>query len=69
MPIVDGVSKPAGVPCAHLTADRRCALFGDPLRPPVCTTLKPSPQMCGSHRDEALLWLTQLEAATAVSPS
>ncbi len=57
--------KPAGVACVQLTADYRCALFGDPRRPAVCGRLRPEPAMCGSHREQALRWLGALEQATA----
>ena len=56
--------KPAGVPCPHLTADRRCALFGQPERPAVCGSLQPNEQMCHSDANAALHWLTQLEQLT-----
>ena len=59
--------KPAGDRCVQLDADERCRLFGDSRRPAVCCQLKPSLEMCGSSRDAALIWLTQLEAATAPS--
>jgi hypothetical protein len=64
MPAVSGVSKPAGMRCAQLTADNRCALFDDPRRPAVCASLRASPQMCGTSREHAMRWLTRLEAAT-----
>ena len=57
--------KPAGVPCAQLTADRRCAIFGHPERPAVCSSLQPEPDMCGDSREQALRWLGRVEAATA----
>ena len=56
--------KPAGVRCAQLTSDNRCAIFGTPERPEVCRRLRPSPSMCGSNRDDALTRLAALEAAT-----
>ncbi|MBV1775544.1 YkgJ family cysteine cluster protein [Burkholderiaceae bacterium DAT-1] len=56
--------KPAGVHCVQLDADLRCKIFGQPERPAVCGGLQPSIEMCGSSRDAALIWLTQLEAAT-----
>ena len=56
--------KPAGVRCVQLTADQRCAIFGSPLRPRVCTGLKPSAEMCGASREEALLRLGELERLT-----
>lgn len=57
--------KPAGVPCVQLLPDRRCALFGDPRRPAVCASLRPSPAMCGRTRVEALRRLARLERLTA----
>jgi hypothetical protein len=56
--------KPAGVACVQLDRDLRCRLFGDPRRPAVCGSLQPSAAMCGSDRQQALLWLTELESAT-----
>lgn len=56
--------KPAGVPCVQLTDDGRCALFGRPERPAVCVSLRPSPTMCGSSREEALDFLAELERLT-----
>ena len=56
--------KPAGVACPHLTADLRCALYGDPRRPRVCTELRPCADTCGSSREEALAILVRLERAT-----
>jgi uncharacterized protein len=60
-----GVFKPAGVPCIQLDSQLRCRLFGMPSRPAVCASLRPSAEMCGSHREHALAWLGRLEAATA----
>jgi hypothetical protein len=56
--------KPAGKRCIQLTVDLRCALFASPLRPPCCSGLRPAPEMCGTSRGAALLWLGRLEAAT-----
>lgn len=56
--------KPAGVPCVQLLPDRRCALFGQPERPAVCVSLRPTDEMCGASREEALAGLTALELAT-----
>ncbi len=64
MPGMPG-GKPAGVPCIHLMADYRCALFGRPERPACCGGLQPSLEMCGSDRDGALAWLAELERLTA----
>lgn len=60
--------KPAGVRCAQLTEDHRCAIFGRPERPQVCVSLRPSPAMCGSDRQQALQWLGEMESATRPSP-
>lgn len=56
--------KPAGVPCIHLQADFRCAIFGLPERPAFCGGLQPSEEMCGTDRLYALRWLDELERAT-----
>lgn len=57
--------KPAGVRCVQLLDDQRCAIFGDPRRPAVCSGLKPSPEMCRGSRHEAMEYLTRLEALTS----
>jgi Fe-S-cluster containining protein len=57
--------KPAGLPCRHLTEDLRCSLYGKPERPAVCSSLRPSVEMCGSSREEALAYLEMLERATS----
>jgi len=49
----------------HLDADLRCRLFGKPERPAVCASLRPSQEMCGSTRVQALAWLTVMETSTA----
>ena len=57
--------KPAGIPCVQLLPDYRCALFGKPERPAVCVSLRPTEEMCGATREEALIFLAKLELATA----
>jgi Fe-S-cluster containining protein len=57
--------KPAGVPCVQLLPDMRCAVFGQPERPAFCRGLQASAEMCGTSRETALVWLTQLDLATA----
>jgi hypothetical protein len=57
--------KRAGERCRHLDETMRCELFGRPERPAVCSSLRPSPEMCGNSRAEALAWLDRLEVATA----
>jgi len=56
--------KPAGVRCAQLADDYRCAVFGRSERPPCCGGLRPSAEMCGTSREQALAFLDRLEAAT-----
>lgn len=56
--------KPAGVRCIHLTDGNRCRLYGMTERPAVCSSLRPSDEMCGSSDAEALERLTFLEQAT-----
>ena len=60
--------KPAGVRCVQLTEDGLCAVFGLPERPEICRRLRPNEEMCGSSREEALVYLGFLERATAPSP-
>ncbi len=56
--------KPAGVRCVQLSDDDRCLLFGKPERPRVCVELRPTEEMCGSTRAEALAFLNRLERMT-----
>jgi uncharacterized protein len=56
--------KPAGIPCPHLTAERRCALFGQPERPTVCGELPASLDMCGTTDAYAFAYLEELERLT-----
>ena len=58
------LGKPAGMACIQLLPDFRCALFGQPERPAFCCGLQPAAEMCGSRREDALLWLMTLEQAT-----
>jgi uncharacterized protein len=57
--------KPAGVPCVQLNEDGLCSIYGEPERPTVCGSLKAAPEMCGSSREEALDYLSELERVTA----
>jgi Fe-S-cluster containining protein len=57
--------KPAGIPCVQLDDAMRCRLFGKPERPAFCASLRPAPDMCGNHREEALALLSALEVATS----
>ena len=56
--------KPAGVPCINLDKNMRCRIFGHPSRPKVCSSLKPSIEMCGTCRKEAMDYLQMLEKLT-----
>ena len=56
--------KLAMIPCIHLDADMRCLIFSSDDRPKVCASLKPSEEMCGKSRDEAMAYLTWLERET-----
>ena len=56
--------KAAGERCVQLTMDNRCRLFGQPDRPSVCSSLRPSLEMCGKSDMEAMEYLLQLECAT-----
>lgn len=57
--------KPAGVPCVQLDEAGRCRLFGRPERPAVCSSLTPSPAMCGATAEHALRYLGKLERLTS----
>ena len=58
------LGKPAGVTCVQLDEQLRCRLFGLPERPAFCASLRPSPEMCGVQREDALAILDALELAT-----
>ncbi|WP_087489041.1 YkgJ family cysteine cluster protein [Tatumella citrea] len=57
--------KPANTPCIQLDESLRCRIFGSPSRPKVCASLQPSAEMCGGSRQQAMVWLLDLEQATA----
>lgn len=44
-------------------------IFGKPERPAFCGGLQASPEMCGSDREQAILWLSHLEKLTAPGSS
>jgi uncharacterized protein len=56
--------KPAGIRCIQLTSDNKCMLFGKPDRPLVCSSLKPSGELCRETSEEAIAYLLYLEEAT-----
>nr|WP_041474553.1 YkgJ family cysteine cluster protein [Erwinia sp. Ejp617] len=57
--------KPANTPCIQLDARLRCKIFGSALRPKVCAGLRPHQEMCGRSREQAMVFLLDLEAQTA----
>ncbi|MCU6225734.1 YkgJ family cysteine cluster protein [Morganella morganii] len=57
--------KPANTRCVQLSAQNLCLIFGSPLRPAVCSGLQPSREMCGESRDDAMIYLLDLEKQTA----
>jgi Fe-S-cluster containining protein len=57
--------KPAGVRCIQLDDDNGCKIFGRPGRPAVCASLKPSREMCGDNRAQAMFFLTELDRLTS----
>lgn len=56
--------KPAGIRCIQLTLDSTCKLFEKSDRPLVCTSLKPSKEMCKASFEDAYLFLSTLEKVT-----
>ncbi len=52
--------KPAGVRCIQLMEDYKCALYGDPSRPKVCSDFKAEAEFCGNSREEAMRILASL---------
>ena len=45
--------KPAGVRCIQLTYDLKCAIFGNPDRPKVCSGFQPDYLYCGDTPEYA----------------
>jgi len=60
--------KPAGVRCIHLLDDYKCALWGNTLRPKVCSDFKAEPEFCGTDREEAMKILTSLSTPPTHHP-
>jgi hypothetical protein len=56
--------KAAGEPCIQLLDDYRCAIFGDPSRPKVCTDFTAEIYACGNSRAEAINILALMESDT-----
>jgi len=53
------------VPCVQLDAHLGCKIFGQPERPAVCGGFRPMVDVCGSHRQEAIWLIGELERLTA----
>ena len=64
IPSISSLGKEAFKACVHLTQDLKCKLFDSPERPKVCSSLKPSIEMCGHSKQEAEQILTKLEILT-----
>lgn len=56
--------KAAGERCIQLDEQNKCKIFGKPERPAVCGGLKPSYDMCGQTKEDAMKYLTELEKLT-----
>lgn len=56
--------KPANVRCVQLSEDNLCNIFGSIHRPNVCSSLRPSLDMCHTNREEAMAYLIHLEKLT-----
>jgi uncharacterized protein len=56
--------KPAGMRCIQLDTQNRCKIFGQPERPTFCVSLQPSIEMCNDSREQAMIWLANLEKLT-----
>jgi len=57
--------KPADVLCVQLDGKYLCKIFGQAERPKVCSALKPSIDMCGDNREQALAIIRSLESQTS----
>jgi len=56
--------KPASVRCIQLDSENKCKIFGLSERPRVCSSLKPSIEMCGLTFESAINYLNYLEKIT-----
>lgn len=56
--------KAAGERCVQLTPENRCAIFGHPERPQVCSNLRALVEMCGPDTAHAMTYLRDVELAT-----
>jgi len=56
--------KPTGVRCIQLDTENRCMIFDKAERPKFCASLQSSLEMCGETREQAIIWLANLEQLT-----
>lgn len=61
---ISSLGKPGGVRCDHLTKDNKCALYGKPERPKVCSSYNPDAIYCGKNFNDAMLSYGILETLT-----
>ncbi|MCG8613709.1 MAG: YkgJ family cysteine cluster protein [Pseudomonadales bacterium] len=62
------LGKKAGERCIQLDAENKCKIFGDPLRPKVCSAFTADPDICGTTREDAIRVLNLLEQDTGLKP-
>ena len=58
------MENPRGYPASILMNISAAVFMVLPITPAVCAALRPDPGMCGSNRQEALLFLSELERET-----
>lgn len=56
--------KPAGMRCVNLSSSNTCVIHSAADYPAVCRNLKPSFEMCGNSREDAMAYLERLEILT-----
>ena len=56
--------KMPGIRCINLSDDNNCRIHNALGYPEVCRNLKPSREMCGTNRADALAYLIELERIT-----
>jgi len=57
--------KKAGERCVNLDENFSCRIHGKQDYPKVCRELRPDLEMCGHDREEAMVYLENLERLTA----
>lgn len=56
--------KNAGVRCINLNDNNLCSIFGDPSRPPICSSFQADKDFCGSTTKEAIINIRRFEDLT-----